>query len=103
MVLCVCSFAMALDPALARAARCLGASRLRAFLTLTFPRTLKGVIAGFVTVFLSALGLALLFDQAPDKAAEFAVSLACVLLLLTAVSIAICLPILKKARSISPC
>jgi ABC-type spermidine/putrescine transport system permease subunit I len=103
MMLCTCSFAKALDPALASAARCLGASRLRAFLTLTFPRTLKGVPAGFVTVFLPALGLALLFDQVPGTAHEFAVPFAYALLLLTAAAVTICLLILKKARSVSPC
>ncbi len=103
MILCTCSFAKALDPALAKAARCLGASRLRAFLTLAFPRTLKGAFAGFITVFLPALGLALASDQAPGTAMEFAIPFIAVLLLLTAIVITICLLILKKARSVSPC
>jgi ABC-type spermidine/putrescine transport system permease subunit I len=103
MVLCTCSFVKALDPALARAARCLGASRFRAFFTLTLPRTLKGIPAGFATVFLPAAGLALISGHAPESAMEFAIPVSFVLFPLTAAIIAICLLILKKARSVSPC
>jgi spermidine/putrescine transport system permease protein len=103
MILCTCSFAKSIDPALARASRCLGASRLRAFLTLTFPRTLKGVPAGFVMTFLPALGLTLASDQGPGAAFDFAVPFGAALLILTAIVITVCLLILKKARSVSPC
>lgn len=103
MILYACSIAKALDPALARAARCLGASRSRAFLTLIFPRILKGVPAGLVTVFLPALGLSHLSNQMPGTAAETAIPISFALLLLTAIVIAIILLILRKARSVSPC
>lgn len=103
MILCTCSFAKSVDPALARAARCLGASRLRSFLTLTFPRTLKGIPAGFVMVFLPALGLTLASDQGPGSAFDFAVPISSVLLIFTAIVITVCQLILKKARSLSPC
>ncbi len=103
MILYTCSFAKAIDPAIARAARCLGASRLRAFLTLVFPRTLRGVFAGFIAVFLPALGLALSANQAPGTTVEFAIPFAAALYLLTVIVTAICLLILKKVRSVSPC
>ncbi len=102
-VLCTCSFAKAVDPALARAARCLGASRLRALVTLTFPRTLKGVPAAFILVFLPALALSLASGQAPGTAFGFAAPSGAVLLLLTLAAIIICLLILRKSRSVSPC
>jgi ABC-type spermidine/putrescine transport system permease subunit I len=103
MMLFACSFTKALDPALARTARCLGASWLHAFLTLTFPRALKGVLAGFVTVFLSAAGLALVSDQAAVSANPFSIPFSAMLLLLTALIIMVCLHILKRTRRISPC
>ncbi len=103
MVLCTCSFAKALDPALVKAARSLGASRFRAFLTLTFPRTLKGVPAGFILVLLPALGLSIVSGQEPGTTFGFATPVSAALLLLTSIVIAICLLIFKKARSVSPC
>lgn len=103
MILCACSFAKASDSALARAARCLGASRFRAFLTITFPHALKGILAGFVMVFLPAAGIALVSDQTQGTDAGFALPISAALLLLTAAVIAVCLLILRKARSVSPC
>jgi ABC-type spermidine/putrescine transport system permease subunit I len=103
MALCACSFAKASDSALARAARCLGASRLRAFLTFTSPYSLKGILAAFVTVFLPAAGIALVSDQMPGTAAGFVLPISAALLLLTAAVISFCLHILRKARSVSPC
>lgn len=102
-MLCACSFTKAFDSALASAARCLGASRFRAFLTFTFPRTLKGILAGVVTVFLPAAGIALVSDQTSGTAAGFVLPISAALLLMTAAAIAVCLLILKKARSVSPC
>jgi len=44
------------DPALTEAARDLGASRLRAFWTITFPLSLPGVFAGALLMFIPASG-----------------------------------------------
>jgi putative spermidine/putrescine transport system permease protein len=51
MVLSVCSVLQAVDHSLIEAARDLGARRSRAFLAVTFPLSLPGVIAGSVIVF----------------------------------------------------
>lgn len=46
----------AVDPRLERAARSLGASRLRAFFTVTLPLARRGVIAGWTLAFARSLG-----------------------------------------------
>ncbi len=103
MILCACSFTAAVDPALARAARCLGASRFRAYLTLSFPRVLKGVPAGAVMVFLPALGLSLLTGPEAGSAFDFAVPFLSVLMFLTLAALLVCLLVLNKTRRLSPC
>ena len=46
-----------LDPGLLEAARDLGAGRFRAFVNVSLPLTLPGIIAGIMLVFLPALGM----------------------------------------------
>ncbi|HYN39162.1 MAG TPA: molybdate ABC transporter permease subunit [Rhodospirillales bacterium] len=45
-----------IDPALAAAARSLGASRFDAFFTITLPLMLPGILAGAITAFAASLG-----------------------------------------------
>jgi ABC-type spermidine/putrescine transport system permease subunit I len=71
---------LTVDTALTETARDLGASRVRAFLTLTFPRTLPGTIAGFSLVFLLAAGFSLI--EAPDPSFGFIMSAGAVLIAL---------------------
>jgi spermidine/putrescine transport system permease protein len=71
---------LTVDTALPETARDLGASRVRAFLTLTFPRTLPGTIAGFSLVFLLAAGFSLI--EAPDPSFGFIMSAGAVLIAL---------------------
>ncbi len=103
MILCTCSFAAAADPALYRTACGLGASRQRAFLTLIFPRTLKGLLAGSFLVFLPALALSLVPGQDAGISFSLAALISAVLLLLTWMIMTGCLLALNKARSVSPC
>jgi ABC-type spermidine/putrescine transport system permease subunit I len=56
MVLPIFSLLTRIDPALVRAARSLGASPARAFLSVTLPLSLPGIGAGCLLVFLSAVG-----------------------------------------------
>ncbi len=103
MILCTCSFASAVDPALMRTARGLGASRLRAFLTLAFPCTLKGALAGFLLVFIPALALSLVSGQETDITFGFALAISAAHLLLTLIVMTVCLLVLKNVRRVSPC
>lgn len=48
--------AESIDPALVAAARSLGATRIDAFLTITLPLMLPGVVAGAITAFAASLG-----------------------------------------------
>ena len=56
MVLPIQARLASLDPALAEAARDLGASGLRVFLEVTWPLSLPGVLAGIALVFVPAMG-----------------------------------------------
>jgi putative spermidine/putrescine transport system permease protein len=56
MVLSLIGIIQAIDPSLEEAARSLGSSRLRTFLTVTFPLSMPGVLAGMLLVFAIALG-----------------------------------------------
>lgn len=51
-----------LDLQLVEAARDLGAGRLKAFLTVTLPLTVRGIIGGFTLVFIPAAGLFFISD-----------------------------------------
>ena len=57
MIYSVYSSAEKLDLGLVEAARNLGASRLRAFLTVSFPLTTPGLFSGFVLTFIPSMGL----------------------------------------------
>jgi len=103
MILCTGSFTAAVDPALYRAARGLGASRPRAFLTLIFPRTLKGIPAGLIMTFLPALGLGLVSGHDAPVSFSLAVPVCSALLFLTLIIVAACSLALKKARRALPC
>ncbi len=63
---------LTVDASLPEAARDLGASRVRAFLTLTFPRTLPGTLVGFIQVLLFATGFFL--KDAPGLPFDFILS-----------------------------
>ena len=56
MVLPIAAVLRDIDPALELAARNLGAGRLRAFLLVTLPLSIEGVMAGFLAVFMQASG-----------------------------------------------
>jgi len=57
MIYSVYSSAEKLDRGLIDAARNMGASRLRAFLTVSFPLTMPGLFSGFVLTFVPSMGL----------------------------------------------
>ena len=62
MILPVYSAVERLDWAMVEASRDLGASPLKAFLTVTVPMTLPGVLAGLVLTFIPSIGLFFLSD-----------------------------------------
>ena len=62
MIYSVYTSAEKLDRGLVEAARNLGASRLRAFLTVSFPLTMPGLFSGFVLTFIPSMGLFFLAD-----------------------------------------
>lgn len=62
MILPVYSSVEKMDWSLVEAARDLGASKARAFLTVTLKLTLPGVLSGFVLVFVPSIGLFFLAD-----------------------------------------
>jgi spermidine/putrescine transport system permease protein len=57
MIYSVYTSAEKLDMGLVEAARNLGASPLRAFLTISFPLTMPGLFSGFVLTFIPSMGL----------------------------------------------
>ena len=57
MIYPVYSSAEKIDRGLAEAARNMGASRLKAFLTVNFPLTIPGLFSGFVLTFIPSMGL----------------------------------------------
>jgi spermidine/putrescine transport system permease protein len=62
MIYSVFTSAEKLDRGLVEAARNLGASRFRAFLTVSFPLTMPGLFSGFVLTFIPSMGLFFLAD-----------------------------------------
>ena len=62
MIYSVYTSAEKLDLSLVEAARNLGASRLRAFITVSFPLTMPGLFSGFVLTFIPSMGLFFLAD-----------------------------------------
>jgi spermidine/putrescine transport system permease protein len=62
MIYSVYTSAEKLDRQLVEAARNLGASRLEAFLTVSFPLTMPGLFSGFVLTFIPSMGLFFLAD-----------------------------------------
>ena len=62
MIYSVYTSAEKLDRALVDAARNLGASRFKAFLTVSFPLTMPGLFSGFVLTFIPSMGLFFLAD-----------------------------------------
>ncbi|MEA2514078.1 MAG: putative spermidine/putrescine transport system permease protein [Thermomicrobiales bacterium] len=56
MILSLIGVIQGIEPSLEEAARSLGASRLRTFLTITFPMSMPGVLAGSLLVFAIAVG-----------------------------------------------
>jgi len=62
MIYSVYSSAEKLDRGLVEAARNLGASSLRAFMTVSFPLTMPGLFSGFVLTFIPSMGLFFLAD-----------------------------------------
>jgi len=62
MIYSVYSSAEKLDMGLVEAARNLGASGFRAFLTVAFPLTMPGLFSGFVLTFIPSMGLFFLAD-----------------------------------------
>ncbi len=106
MVLAVYSSAEKLDWSLLEAARDLGASPLRAFLTITLPLTMPGLLSGVILTFVPSMGLFFIADLLggnkivlvgsliQDQLMQahnwpFAAALAVVLLILTTLLIAI--------------
>jgi len=62
MIYSVFTSAEKLDRGLVEAARNLGASRIRAFLTVSLPLTMPGLFSGFVLTFIPSMGLFYLAD-----------------------------------------
>lgn len=62
MILSIYNSTEKLDWAQVEAARDLGAGRFRAFLTVTLPQTLPGILAGCVLVFVPSMGLFFISD-----------------------------------------
>jgi spermidine/putrescine transport system permease protein len=62
MIYSVYTSAEKLDRGLVEAARNLGASQLRAFVTVSFPLTMPGLFSGFVLTFIPSMGLFFLAD-----------------------------------------
>jgi spermidine/putrescine transport system permease protein len=62
MIYSVYSSAEKMDRSLVEAARILGAGRLRAFLTVTFPLTIPGLFSGIVLSFIPSMGLYFIAD-----------------------------------------
>jgi spermidine/putrescine transport system permease protein len=62
MIYSVFTSAEKLDRGLVEAARNLGASQIRAFLTVSFPLTMPGLFSGFVLTFIPSMGLFFLAD-----------------------------------------
>ena len=62
MIYSVYTSAEKLDPGLVEAARNMGASPLKAFLTVSFPLTMPGLFSGFVLTFIPSMGLFFLAD-----------------------------------------
>jgi spermidine/putrescine transport system permease protein len=62
MIYSVYTSAEKLDRGLVEAARNLGASSLKAFLTVSFPLTMPGLFSGFVLTFIPSMGLFFLAD-----------------------------------------
>ena len=62
MILAIYNSVEKIDRSLLDAARDLGASRLRAFLSITLPLTMPGIIAGSILVFVPSVGLFFIAD-----------------------------------------
>jgi spermidine/putrescine transport system permease protein len=62
MIYSVFTSAEKLDRGLVEAARNMGASRVKAFLTVSFPLTMPGLFSGFVLTFIPSMGLFFLAD-----------------------------------------
>ena len=62
MVLSVYSSAEKMDWRLVEAARDLGAGRMRAFLTVTLPQTMPGLLSGIILTFIPSMGLFFIAD-----------------------------------------
>ena len=62
MILAIYNSVEKMDWSLVEAARDLGAGRLRAFITVTIPQTLPGIVAGSVLVFVPSVGLFFVSD-----------------------------------------
>ncbi|MDR2371241.1 MAG: ABC transporter permease subunit, partial [Treponema sp.] len=63
MIFSVYSSAEKLDRDLVEAARILGASRFRAFLTVSFPLTMPGLFSGVILTFIPSMGLFFIADM----------------------------------------
>jgi spermidine/putrescine transport system permease protein len=62
MIYSVYASAEKLDWGLVEAARVLGASRIQAFLTVSFPLTMPGLFSGFILTFIPSMGLYFIAD-----------------------------------------
>lgn len=67
MILAVYSSAEKLDWSLVEAARDLGATPIRAFLTVTLPLTLPGLLSGVILTFIPSMGLFFIADILGDR------------------------------------
>lgn len=97
---CAGAFAGSVRPAMYRAARDLGASRLRAYATFLLPRALPGLPAGFLAALLPGMGLTLV--NAPEASMAYAVP-ACAALLLTALLLLLLCRLIQKNGRTYPC
>ena len=74
MIFAVYSSAEKMDWSLVEAARDLGASRMRAFLTVTLKMTLPGLLSGIILTFVPSMGLFFIADSGPvDESPQLAV------------------------------
>ncbi len=97
---CAGAFAGSIRPALYRAARDLGASRLRACVTFLLPRALPGLPAAFFAALLPGMGLALV--NAQEASIAYAVPASAALLLTALLLLLLCGLTQKNGRT-SPC
>ena len=102
-ILCTSSYILVQDPAFYKTARGLGASPFASFMLHIFPRSITGALLGFLIVYASALGLALITAPVPYLPANTLLITCAVLCTADFLILSITLLTTKKPRRAAPC